>query len=277
MNRKTVRYVPALFAVFLLASCSSDNSSQGSSSSQGNYKETKSMVLDILKSDEGRAAIDKASRSSLSSAGSGNSSVSMLTEGQKLQMQTAVKDVLTSTESSKFVRDMMKDPRFAGDFAKVVSTQDKQLHKDLMKDPEYQKQLLQIMKNPEYQQLMMELTRTTQYRQQMMNVIQESFQSPLFQAQMLTIMRKVMEEGIIPKEAGGQGQGGQGGGQGGQGGKGGQGGGEQGGQGSGGEGGGQGEQKNKQDQGQEGDQGEQGQDEKESPNKKGKKDQDSEY
>ncbi|EGL14503.1 MULTISPECIES: spore germination lipoprotein GerD [Paenibacillus] len=274
MNRKTVRYVPALVAVILLASCSSDNSSQGSSSSQGNYKETKSMVLDILKSDEGRAAIDKAARSGLSSAGSGNSSVSMLTDGQKLQMQTAVKDVLTSTESSKFVRDMMKDPRFAGDFAKAVSTQNKQLHKDLMKDPEYQKQLLQVMKNPEYQQLMMELTRTTQYRQQMMNVIQESFQSPLFQAQMLTIMRKVMEEGIVPKGAGGQSQGGQGG-------KGGQGGGQggKGGQGSGGEGGqqGQGDQKSKQDQGQEGDQGDQGQDEKESPNKKGKKDQDSEY
>ncbi|GKS14469.1 hypothetical protein YDYSY3_54690 [Paenibacillus chitinolyticus] len=266
MNRKTVRYVPALVAVILLASCSSNNSSQGSSSSQGNYKETKSMVLDILKSDEGRAAIDKASRSGLSSAGSGNSSVSMLTEGQKLQMQTAVKDVLTSTESSKFVRDMMKDPRFAGDFAKAVSTQNKQLHKDLIKDPEYQKQLLQVMKNPEYQQLMMELTKTTQYRQQMMNVIQESFQSPLFQAQMLTIMRKVMEEGIVPKGAGGQGggQGGQGGGKGG---------------GQGGEGGqqGQGDQKNKQDQGQESDQGDQGQDEKESPNKKGKKDQDSEY
>lgn len=50
----------------------------------------------------------------------GQSQIKLLSANESLQLQMAVKDVLTAKENNMFLTDMMKDPKFAGDFAKAI-------------------------------------------------------------------------------------------------------------------------------------------------------------
>lgn len=154
------------------------------------------MVMDILKSDEGRKAVQAATFGVDGTTGSlQTSGIKTLAVSDVKQLQLAVKDVLTDTQNSTFLQNLMKDPKFAGDFAKAVQKENKQLLKDLMKDPEYQKLQLDTMKNPEYQKILIDTMRTMQYRQHVMSVIQESMQSPLFKVEMINMLKKAIEEG----------------------------------------------------------------------------------
>lgn len=207
MSWKHVRGISAFLLLPLLISCGSGGSSEGSGS-QG-YKDTKTMVLDILKSDDGKKAIQNAAKSGdesatgllqAQSAKSGNGGkIQMLSTQDAQQLQLLVKDVLTSDGSDKMLKAMMTDPKFAGDFAKALQKENKQLQKDLMKDPEYQKQMLDLMKNPEYEKLMIDTMKGAQYRQQVMTVMQEALQSPLYRLELMTLLKKVMEEEAQPK------------------------------------------------------------------------------
>ncbi|TMV44056.1 spore gernimation protein [Paenibacillus mesophilus] len=216
MTWKKVRGLSAFLLLPLLIACGSGGSSEGSSSS--GYKDTKSMVLDILKSDDGKKAIKEASKTgdetatgmiqaqSAQSGGGGGGKIQMLSAQDAQQLQLVVKDVLTSDGSDKMLKAMMTDPKFAGDFAKALQKENKQLQKDLMKDPEYQKQMLDLMKNPDYEKLMIDNMKSAQYRQQVMTIMQEALQSPLYRLELMTLLKKVMEEEAQPKGAQGKGK-----------------------------------------------------------------------
>jgi spore germination protein D len=239
MKAKWVRLVPALAMVCLVTACGSDTQAS-TTNGAGGYKETKSMVLDILKTEDGIKAIQDANTRN-------NTKIQMLSAGDTRQLQLAVKDVLVDTNSTKFLNNMITDPLFAGQFAKAIQKETKQLQKDLMKDPEYQVQLLNAMKGAEFQAMLLDTMKSPQYKQQIQTAIQESLQSPLFRVEMMNLMKKVLENESKPQamqsgQGGGQGgggQSGQGGGQGGQSGEG-QGGGGGGSSGGGQSGGGQG-------------------------------------
>ncbi|MFC5452249.1 spore germination lipoprotein GerD [Paenibacillus aestuarii] len=199
-----LKVIPIILFAVLLSSCGTDNSSQNQS--QGNtYKETKSMVLDILKSDDGKKAISAANRSIMNgdvgAAGlAGQSQIKLLSANESLQLQMAVKDVLTAEENNKFLQDMMKDPKFAGDFAKAIQKDTKQMYKELMKDPDYQKSLVDVMKNPDYEKMVLDVMKTAAYRQQMMTVMQEALQSPLFKAQMVDLLKAAIDQQSKPEQ-----------------------------------------------------------------------------
>lgn len=207
MNWRRVRGLSALFLLPLLIACGSGGGSSESGGSSS-YKETKSMVLDILKSDDGKKAIQEAAKGTVGAAGTGLLSIKsdtpgaaqlqMLSAQDVQQLTVAVKDVLTSEGSDKIIRSLMTDPKFAGDFAKAVQKENKQLHKDLMKDPEYQKQMLQLMTSPDYEKMLLDLMKSTQYRQQMMTVMQEALQSPLYRLELMNLLKKVMDEQSQP-------------------------------------------------------------------------------
>ncbi|SMF69214.1 spore germination protein D [Paenibacillus uliginis N3/975] len=204
-------------AAALLTACGSD---QGYSSQQLGYKETKSMVVDILKTDEGKKAVEEALRGGSggsSGGGSGGSmSMKMLTAQSGEQIRTAVKDTLVSEEYKKELEKIMTDPQFAGDFAKAISSESKQLHMQLIKDPTYQKSMQDIMKSPEVMKAFLDLTKTPDYRKQSMTVMQEAMQNPLFRMEVLQLLKTVVQEELQPKVEKKQGhQGGQEGGQGG--------------------------------------------------------------
>ncbi|MBR2567526.1 MAG: spore gernimation protein [Paenibacillus sp.] len=228
----------------MLAGCGSD---QSSSPPQGSYKEMKTMVVDILKSDEGKKAVEEALTGQSSSGGgsssgegsgggSGTVGMKMLMPMQSSeQIRIAVKDTITAPEYQKEFEKIMTDPQFAGEFAKAINTQSKQLHMQLIKDPTYQKSIGDIMKSPEVSKMFMDMTKTPEYRKQTMTVMQEVMQNPLFRLEVLSLLKKVVQEELQPKTESGGGQkgqesGGQGSGDGGSG--------ESGGSGDSGEGGG---------------------------------------
>lgn len=203
MKARWTRYMPLVLVLGFLTACGSET--QASSSNTGNnYKDTKSMVLDILKTEDGRKAIQEAATMQ-------NSKMQMLSAGDTQQLQLAVKDVLVDTQNNQFLQKMITDPRFAGQFAKAIQSDTKQLHKDLLKDPEYQKSLMDAMKSPDYQTILLDTMKGTPYRTQMKSVIQESLQSPLFRLELMDLMKKVLQEESMPKDQqGGQGKQGQG-------------------------------------------------------------------
>ncbi|AEI45986.1 spore germination lipoprotein GerD [Paenibacillus mucilaginosus] len=226
------RIMPAVMIVGFLAACGSEPQQQQAQGSNGNtYKDTKSMVLDILKTEDGRKAIQEATVQN-------NSKLAVLSAGDTQQLQLAVKDVLVDTDTNKFLQTMITDPKFAGQFAKAIQKETKQLQKDLLKDPEYQKQMMDAMKSPEFEGMLLDTMKSTAYRTQTKQVIQESLQSPLFRLEMMELMKKVLQDESQPKA---QSQGGGAAGGGGEEKKEGQGGDqkkEEGGEGGGGEGGG---------------------------------------
>ncbi|QGQ93652.1 spore gernimation protein [Paenibacillus psychroresistens] len=217
MKITILRIFTLTFVLFSLTSCGSGNSSSQGQQGQG-YKDTKTMVIDVLKTSEGQKAIMDAGKESQ------DKSIKLLATGEGQQIQIAVKEILTQDTGKKMLEKTMTDPKFAGQFAEAIQGNIKQIQLDLMKDPQYQKTMLEIMNNPEYQKIITTTMKNTVYRQQMMNVIQESMQSPLFKMQLMELFKKVVEEGVTPKvesaESGGKsGGGGEGGGEGGSGGE----------------------------------------------------------
>jgi spore germination protein D len=198
LNLNWMRMIPIVITFMLLSSCGSDSSS----SQQQSYKDTKTIVLDILKTEDAQKAFHEASQKNP------DQTMKLLSTGEGQQIQVAVKDILTDPSNSKLLEKTMKDPKFAGDFAKAVQKSDKQLHKDLMKDPEYQKLMVETMNNPEFEKMMLGIMKNSQYRQQTMNVMQESLQSPLFRTQLMELIKKVVEEETKPKPEEKQGGGG---------------------------------------------------------------------
>ncbi|MBP1967478.1 spore germination lipoprotein GerD [Paenibacillus aceris] len=196
--------LPLITIALLLSSCGSDKSSQGQSQAN-TYKEQKTMILDILKSEDGKKAISAANRSIMNgdvgtTGVAGQSQIKLLSANESLQLQMAVKDVLTAKENNMFLTDMMKDPKFAGDFAKAIQKETKQMFKELLKDPEYQKALVDVMKNPDYEKMTLDVMKTAPYRQQMQTVMEESIQSPLFRAHMVELLKSAIVQQSKPDQ-----------------------------------------------------------------------------
>ncbi|CAG7647297.1 Spore germination protein GerD [Paenibacillus solanacearum] len=192
MNKRWPRFVPVILIVGVLTACGSDTQAASSGNSGSNYKDTKSMVLDILKTEDGRRAIQEATIQQ-------NTKLQALSAGDTQMLQLAVKDVLVDTQSTQFLQKMITDPKFAGQFAKAIQQDTKQIQKDLMKDPEYQKQLLNAMKSPDFETMLLDTMKSTPYRAQTKAVIQESLQSPLFRLELMELMKKVLQEESMPK------------------------------------------------------------------------------
>ncbi|MED5019986.1 spore germination lipoprotein GerD [Paenibacillus chibensis] len=166
---------------------------------QGDYKEMKTMVVDILKSDEGKKAVEDAIKQSGSGSSSGGMGMQMMTAQATDQIRTAVKDTITSEEYKKEFEKIMTDPQFAGEFAKVISSQNKQLHMQLIKDPTYQKSISDIMKSPEVMKSFLDLTKTPEYRKQSMTVMQEAMQNPMFKMEVMSLLKNVVTQELQPK------------------------------------------------------------------------------
>lgn len=192
-NRWSILLLTALMTI-LLSSCGSEASS---SSEPISYKDMKSMVIDILKTEDAQKALqESAMTTSGQSSGMG---MGMLSVQDKEQVRMAVKEVLVSPDYDKVLKQLMVDPRFAGEFAKAVNAQNKEIHKELMKDPAYQEDLIKVMKNPEMDRMILDVLQSTQYRKHIATIMQEGMQSPLAKLQLLDLMRTAVKEELTPK------------------------------------------------------------------------------
>ncbi|CAM3492661.1 spore germination lipoprotein GerD [Paenibacillus lupini] len=192
--RMRLALLTALSALsFVLTSCGAESSG---GNQQISYKDMKSMVIDILKTEDAQKALQESAQQMSGYNGSGTK---LLSVQDQEQVRLAVKDVMVSPEYDKVIKTLMTDTRFAGEFAKSVNKQNKDIHKELMKDPSYQEAMIKAMKTPEMDKMILEVLQSTQYKKQVMSLMQESMQNPLFRLEVLDLMKKAVQEELKPK------------------------------------------------------------------------------
>lgn len=171
-----------LLVIFLLSACGGGGDT---GSSKMDYEETKKMVVDILKTDDGKKAIQDVMADEKMKA--------KLIMDQGVVTDTISK-TLTSKKGSEFWKKSFEDPKFAEAMAKSMKNQNEKLLKELMKDPEYQGMMMDLMKDPEYKKELTEALKSKEYREHLQKVILETFESPLFKAKIQDILLKAAGE-----------------------------------------------------------------------------------
>ncbi|UAL47598.1 spore germination lipoprotein GerD [Sutcliffiella horikoshii] len=191
--------LPPLLLSLLLTGCA-----ESEKGGQMDYDETKKMVVDILKTDDGKKAIEEIMADDKMKAN--------FVLDQEV-VTKSIEQTLDSEKGAEFWKKAFEDPKFAETFAKSMQTEHEKLIKDLMKDPEYQAMMVQILQDPEMEKQMITVMSGQEYKKHLQKVITETFESPLFKAKLQDLLLKAASE-----MQGGEGQGGGDGGQGGEGG-----------------------------------------------------------
>lgn len=186
-SMRRFNYIATTLLLFsFMSACASNNSS-----SEPYYENTKKMVVDLLKTDDGKKAIQQIlSEDELKQA---------IIIDQAIVKQT-IQETLTSEKGKEFWQSVMKDPEFAKTFAESMQKENEKLLKALMKDPEYQEMMMTILKDPEMEKAFFDLTKTKEYRKQTMAVMSEALESPFFTAKLNEILSKVTKEQLEKKD-----------------------------------------------------------------------------
>ncbi|WP_456277042.1 spore germination lipoprotein GerD [Bacillus sp. AK128] len=171
-----------IFCLFTLAACTGGGEQGGE---QANYEEIKKMVVDILKTDEGKTAIQEVMAD--------DKMKQALVMDQAIVTET-IQQTLTSEEGASFWKKTFEDPKFAETFAKSMQTEHEKIIKGLMKDPDYQKMLLELFQNPEAEEQVLTVLKSAEYRAHLQTVITETFESPLFKTKLVDVIIKSAEQ-----------------------------------------------------------------------------------
>ncbi|KAB2329261.1 spore gernimation protein GerD [Cytobacillus depressus] len=152
---------------------------------QMDYEQTKKMFVDILKTDEGKKALQELMADDKFK--------------QKLVMDQAIvsetiEKTLTSDKGTAFWKKSFEDPKFAESVAKSMKKENEQLLKDLMKDPEYRGMMIEILQDPELEKGVTKVLKSKEYREHLQTVIKETLESPLYKAKIQDILLKAAEE-----------------------------------------------------------------------------------
>lgn len=172
-----------LTSLFIICSgCSNSNTS-----GDMDYEKTKKMVVDILKTDDGKKAIrDVLSDQSIKSE---------LIMNQDVVKKT-VEETLTSPKGKQFWEKAFKDPKFTAAYAKSLEAEHKRLMKDLTKDPAYRAMITEIMKEPDLQKEFTKLLKTNEMRKIYKDLIIETGESPLVKAKMEDLLKKAATKAV---------------------------------------------------------------------------------
>ncbi|MBA4538713.1 spore gernimation protein GerD [Bacillus aquiflavi] len=177
-----------LFIIIFVSGCSSNNSN----SAQIDYDQTKKMVVDILKTDEGKKAFKEVM--------SDEKLKRELVMDQAVVSET-IEKTLTSEKGNDFWKKSFEDPKFAESFAKSMKKENEKMLKDLMKDPEYRAMMVEILKDPEIEKNFTDVLKSNEYRKHLQNIMTETFDSPLFKAKIQEILLKAAENVQDTKKA----------------------------------------------------------------------------
>lgn len=166
---------------------------EGTTGKEADYDTTKKMVVDILQTEDGKKAIkellsDKKMKEQLVI--------------QSDVVKKSINQVLSSDKSKDMWKKLFDDPQFVKTYAKSMAEEHKKLMKELMNDSEFQQQMIDLMKNPEINKQMLSVMKGQEYRKHLEETIQQTLQTPLFQAKMTDILLKAAEE--KSKQEGGQ-------------------------------------------------------------------------
>lgn len=169
------------FMIVVLSGCTGTEESGG----EVDYEQTKKMVVDILKTDDGKKAIQEVMAD--------EKMQEKLVMDQKVVTDTIVK-TLTSEKGADFWKKNFEDPKFAESIAKSMKKENETLLKNLMKDPEYRGMMIEVLKDPELEKELTTILKSKEYREHVQKVVTETFESPLFKVKMQAILIKAAEE-----------------------------------------------------------------------------------
>lgn len=188
--------------IFVISACAP----REESGTQMDYEETKKMVVDILKTDDGKKALQEVMKD--------EEMKQVLIMDQNVVKET-IETTLTSDKGAKFWQKVFEDPKFVESFAKSIKDEHEKVIKGLMKDPEYQKMLIDVFKDPEMEKSMLDAVKSQEFRKHLQDVVMETLSSPLYKAKIQETLLKAAEEmGQQGQQQGGeQGGGEQGGGE----------------------------------------------------------------
>ncbi|MFE8698639.1 spore germination lipoprotein GerD [Cytobacillus sp. FJAT-53684] len=166
-----------------------------SGSSNMDYEQTKKMVVDILKTDDGKKAIQELMED--------DKMKEKLVMDQTVVSET-IEKTLTSDKGTEFWKKSFEDPKFAESIAKSMKKENEKLLKDLMKDPEYRGMMIEVLKDPELEKEMTTVLKSKEYREHLQTVVTETFESPLFKAKIQDILLKAASEVKGSEKGGGE-------------------------------------------------------------------------
>ncbi|MBS4206281.1 spore germination lipoprotein GerD [Lederbergia citrea] len=194
-------YLLLIMFIFILSSCSN----RESGNAKLDYDQTKKMMVDLLKTDEGKKAIQDIMTE--------KEMKEQLVMDQAIVKET-IEKTLTSDKGQEFWKKAFKDPKFAAAVAKSMKKEDEALLKGLMKDPEYQGMVMDILKDPQVQKDFTQALKSKEFREHLQQVVTDTMESPIFKAKIQDILLKAAEETKGGKQGGksGESQGGGGGG-----------------------------------------------------------------
>ncbi|MBM7601838.1 spore germination protein D [Virgibacillus halotolerans] len=168
-------------SIIMMSACDGGDSS----AKEGEYDTTKKMVVDILQTDDGRRALAE-----------------IMTDDKMKQelvinsdvVKQSINDALTSEKGAEMWTKLFKDPKFVESYVKSMSDEQKKLMKNLMNDAEFQKQMLELLQNPEITEQMLQVLKGQQFRAHLETAIQQTIDTPLFQAKIQDILLKAADE-----------------------------------------------------------------------------------
>lgn len=196
MLKKPFLLLPLLL-IFLVTGCAG----QSESSNQMDYEQTKKMVVDILKTDDGKKAIKELMAD--------DKMKEHLVMDHAIVADT-IEKTLTSEKGTDFWKKSFEDPKFAKSVAKSMQKENKQLLKELMKDPEYQGMMVDVLQDPELEKEVIKILKGKKYKEHLQKAITDTFESPLYKAKIQDILLKAAEEVKSGEKGGGEKEGGEG-------------------------------------------------------------------
>lgn len=206
-------YLLPFILIIFIASCGNNQEATRDS----DYEQTKNMVVDILRTDEGKKALQEI-------ISDDKMKQHLIIESDVVK--EAITEALVSEQGAEMWKKLFEDPSFVESFNKSIAEEQQKLFKHLMNDSEFQKQMLELMQNPEIANQTLSLLKSQQFRAHLEETIQQTIENPIYQAKIQEILLKAAEK-QQQSEGGGE-----------SGGKGGEGGSESGGEAGGEEGGG---------------------------------------
>ena len=174
--------LPTFFLICLICSGCSQNET---STEKLDYEETKKMVVDILKSDNGKKAIQDVLA---------DEKVKSEFIMDQETIKTTIKETLTSDDGKKFWKKAFEDPKFAKAYATSLKTEHENLLKDLTKDPTYRGMIIDILKEPDVQKEFKGVLKSKEMRELSKETLIETMDSPLVKVKIEDILLKAAKE-----------------------------------------------------------------------------------
>lgn len=188
----------SILIVYCFLTACSGNSNQSQSP---DYEATKKMVTDLMKSEDVKKAI-----------------VEIIAEDSAQQLyvihddtvRTAIEEALTSEKGKEFWTKMFTDHEFVKTFSEAMISQQEDVFKRLMADSAYQEKMLELFENPDFGKLIQSQLKNQQFKSHLEESIQQTLESPLFQATVAEIVVQHAKKIVAEESGGSEGESGQG-------------------------------------------------------------------